>query len=224
MASSRISHAISRFAFATTSTAAGLLWATAALASQGPGGGPGTAGISPTGDGCCRPWSVGAGGRRRADRRREAAKLTAAPVAAHARHDHRAARPVFLHVGCAAIPHRIAAGIIPGIDAVGSRFVTRIDAQARQRPPDTALRGYLGRQGLRRLRRPHPLRRGLRLGSGCGQRKNPCQSQQYCRCPDPHHDAHPNLLWTVRSPIAAPTSTGREIQLQNRYAPLRNPR
>jgi hypothetical protein len=42
-------------------TAAGLLWATAALASQGPGGGPGTAGVSPTGDGCCRPWSVGAG-------------------------------------------------------------------------------------------------------------------------------------------------------------------
>lgn len=220
MASSRISHAISRLAFAAT----GLLWATAALASQGPGGGPGTAGVSPN-----WRWLLSSMERRRwwsapADRRREAAKLTAAPVAAHARHDHRAARPVFLHVGCAAIPHRIAAGIIPGIDAVGSRFVTRIDAQARQRPPDTALRGYLGRQGLRRLRRPHPLRRGLRLGSGCGQRKNACQSQQYCRCPDPHHDAHPNLLWTVRSPIAAPTSTGREIQLQNRYAPLRNPR
>jgi hypothetical protein len=30
-------------AFVTTSTAASLLWATAAFASQGPGGGPGTA-------------------------------------------------------------------------------------------------------------------------------------------------------------------------------------
>ncbi len=43
MASSRTRHRISRLGFATASTAAGLLWATAALASQGPGGGPGTA-------------------------------------------------------------------------------------------------------------------------------------------------------------------------------------
>jgi hypothetical protein len=44
MASSRIRLGRSRLAFATTSTAAGLLWANAAFASQGPGGGPGTAG------------------------------------------------------------------------------------------------------------------------------------------------------------------------------------
>jgi hypothetical protein len=43
MASSRTKHRISRFAFAATSTLASSLWASAAFASQGPGGGPGTA-------------------------------------------------------------------------------------------------------------------------------------------------------------------------------------
>jgi hypothetical protein len=43
MAGSRLKHRISRVAFVTTSTVAGLLSAGAALASQGPGGGPGTA-------------------------------------------------------------------------------------------------------------------------------------------------------------------------------------
>ena len=38
-----VSPRVSRFVFATVSTAAGLLCAHAALASQGPGGGPGTA-------------------------------------------------------------------------------------------------------------------------------------------------------------------------------------
>jgi hypothetical protein len=42
MASSLTRHRISRFAFAAISAVAGL-WANAALASQGPGGGPGTA-------------------------------------------------------------------------------------------------------------------------------------------------------------------------------------
>jgi hypothetical protein len=43
MAWSRTKHRISRLGFATASTAAGLLFANVALASQGPGGGPGTA-------------------------------------------------------------------------------------------------------------------------------------------------------------------------------------
>ncbi len=43
MASSSIRHRVSRFAFAGISAGAGLLWANAAFASQGPGGGPGTA-------------------------------------------------------------------------------------------------------------------------------------------------------------------------------------
>ena len=43
MASSRTRCRISRLGFAAASAAAGLLFANAALASQGPGGGPGTA-------------------------------------------------------------------------------------------------------------------------------------------------------------------------------------
>lgn len=43
MASSRTGYRISRLGSATASAAAGLAWATAALASQGPGGGPGAA-------------------------------------------------------------------------------------------------------------------------------------------------------------------------------------
>ena len=43
MASSLTRHRISRLAFAVISAVAGLLWANAAFASQGPGGGPGTA-------------------------------------------------------------------------------------------------------------------------------------------------------------------------------------
>src|SRR6202022_1517711 len=43
MASSRTAHRVSQFVFAATSALASLLWANAAFASQGPGGGPGTA-------------------------------------------------------------------------------------------------------------------------------------------------------------------------------------
>jgi len=43
MASYFIRHRLSRFAFAASSVVAGLLWANAAFASQGPGAGPGTA-------------------------------------------------------------------------------------------------------------------------------------------------------------------------------------
>ncbi len=43
MPSSRTRHRISRIAFAATSTIAAVLWTDAAFASQGPGGGPGTA-------------------------------------------------------------------------------------------------------------------------------------------------------------------------------------
>jgi hypothetical protein len=43
MASYFITHRLSRVAFAASSVVAGLLWANAALASQGPGAGPGTA-------------------------------------------------------------------------------------------------------------------------------------------------------------------------------------
>jgi hypothetical protein len=115
--------------------------------------------------------------------------LAAAPKATHVRHDHHTAGPVFLHVGRAAIPHGVAAGIIPGIDAIGSGLVRRIDAQAGRRP-NPALGGYLGADRLRRLHRPHCGWRGLRARPNCGQRKNACNSGQYCRRPGPHHHAH----------------------------------
>ena len=43
MTSSRISHRLSRIAATAASMVAAMLWAEAAFASQGPGGGPGTA-------------------------------------------------------------------------------------------------------------------------------------------------------------------------------------
>jgi hypothetical protein len=43
MASFRTRHRLSQFVFAAASALASLLWANAAFASQGPGGGPGTA-------------------------------------------------------------------------------------------------------------------------------------------------------------------------------------
>jgi len=43
MASSRTRRRVPQFVFASTSALASLLWANAAFASQGPGGGPGTA-------------------------------------------------------------------------------------------------------------------------------------------------------------------------------------
>jgi hypothetical protein len=119
-------------------------------------------------------------------------RLTAPPIAVDVRHNHRAARPVFLHVSCVAISHRIAAGEIPGVDVVGLALVARINAQAW--PPDPALRRRLGDHRPRRLRRPHPRRRRLGLDAGCGQRKTACKNQPYCRRPDPHHLAHPKLF------------------------------
>jgi hypothetical protein len=99
--------------------------------------------------------------------------LAGAPIATHARHDHGAARPVFLHISCAAVPHRIRAGIITRIDA-GFPIITRIDAQACHRPSDAALRGRVG--GLRRLHRLYPLLCGLSALTGRRQTKSACKS------------------------------------------------
>ena len=61
---------LSRAAPAATSIVA-MLWANAALASQGPGGGPRNRKPShPGGDGCPGLWRIGHGRRRRIDRRR----------------------------------------------------------------------------------------------------------------------------------------------------------
>ena len=133
--------------------------------------------------------------------------LAAAPIAVHARHNHRAARPVFLHVGCRAFPHRIAAREIARIDTIRFRLIARIDRYASRRPsnPDLTVGVRGGR--WRRLRYAHSGRCGLRACSGRGQRNCPDKSQPNCRRLDPLHHAHPNRLSILRSPIAAPTST-----------------
>lgn len=128
--------------------------------------------------------------------------LAVAPIAVHVGHDHRAARPVFLHIGCCAIPHRIAARKITRIDVIRFCLIARMDRHASRQPsnPDLIVR--------RRLRGPNPGRRGLRFRSGRGQQKCPDKGEPNCRRLDPLHHAHPNLLSALRSPIAAPTSTG----------------
>jgi hypothetical protein len=122
--------------------------------------------LHPTGDGHPGLWNLSAGGRQRADWRAakalRAADLTATPIAVHAGYDHRAAWPVFLHISRVALPDRIPAGEIPGINAIGFRLIPRINANALGRPPDRRLRGRLIRDRRRCLRNPRA-RRGLRL-------------------------------------------------------------
>jgi hypothetical protein len=135
--------------------------------------------------------------------------LAAAPIAVHAGHDHRAARPEFLHVGCRAFAHRITAREIARIDTIRFRLAARIDRHASRRPSNPDLAVGLG---WRRLRHPHSGRCGLRSCSGRGQRNRPDKGQPNCRRLDPLHRAHPSLLSILRSPIAAPTSTGPGAQ------------
>src|SRR5664279_1589478 len=81
--------------------------------------------------------------------------LAAAPIAVHARHNHRAARPVFLHVGCRAFPHRIAAREIARIDTIRFRLIARIDRYASRRPSDPDLTVGVRGGRWRRLRYAH---------------------------------------------------------------------
>jgi len=141
--------------------------------------------------------------------------LAAAPITTHAGHDHRAARPVFLHIGRRAIPHRVAARKIVRIDIIRFRLGARIDWHTSRQPSNTDLALRRRGPGWRCLRCPNPGRRGLRFRSGRGQQKCPDKGQPNCRRFDPLHHTHPSLLSTLRSPIAAPTSTGPEAQ--NRY-------
>lgn len=143
--------------------------------------------------------------------------LAAAPIAVHAGHDHRAARPVFLHIGCGAVPHRVAAREIVRVDIIRFRLIARIDRHASRRPSNPDLTIGLRGGWWRRLRCPHPGRRGLRFCSGSGQRNCPDKGKPNGRRLDPLHHAHPNLLSALRSPIAAPTSTGPGPQ--NRHRP-----
>ena len=170
-----------------------------------------------------RLWCLGAGGRRWVDRRRATAliwpkRLTSTPDAAHAGHDHRAAGPVFLHIGRVAHPDGVRAREIPRVNALGFRLIAGIDAKPRRRPSNGRLDGALVGRGLGRLRGPRPLWRSLRPGTGREQRKHACKGHRYCQSPDTHRDAHPNPLPALRSPIAAAASTAGRTHF--RQAPL----
>src|SRR5260370_40207088 len=84
--------------------------------------------------------------------------LTKPPETAHAEHDHRAARPEFLHVGCVAFAHRIWARLVAGINAGHPPLAFRIDPQARHPSPDPARRGAAGGDTPRPVGRPHAAR------------------------------------------------------------------
>lgn len=143
---------ISRAAIAAAVVVMEASWANAALASQGPGGGMGTAShltqlamaILVYGSSAL---VVGFGLIGAARRLALSESLTAPPVAVHARGDHRAARPQFLHVACGAISHRVGAGVIAGIDV--RLPIGPIDRHAPQLP---VLGGHL-RDGHCRLPR-----------------------------------------------------------------------
>ena len=165
--------------------------------------------LHPTGYGHTRLRSFGASGRRRADRgdakKQADLDLSAPPITAHAGHDHRATRPEFLHVSCVTLPHGILTGKKPRIDLTRLFLVTRIDAKALEWTPGRGLPARLVGCRLRGLRGSRGLRGGLCFGSR--REQNTRQTRQYCRCADPHLDAHSSLLRAIRSPIAAATST-----------------
>src|SRR5689334_1933562 len=70
----------------------------------------------------------------------------ASPVAAHARHDHRAARPILLHIMRIAYAHRVRPRIIMRIYAL--LLVIGRDAKARRRPIDPMRRAGVLWRGL----------------------------------------------------------------------------
>ena len=98
---------------------------------------------------------------------------TATPVAAHMRHDHRAARPVFLHIGDIALAHCVRAGIVAGIDVF--LLVIGIDPKPRLRP--VHFRRRILRSGLGR---PRPGGRILRLRAP-EEHKTSCQRHNHRR-------------------------------------------
>jgi hypothetical protein len=118
-------------------------------------------------DGDYHLWRRGLALRRRPHRAAETQALkqhsAAAPHAGHVRHDHRAARPVFLHIGCVAHPNRIGARIVARINTiVRLGLIAGIDSNPPRRTGRTS-EGLCG-CGLRGLRVP---RRRLRFGARC---------------------------------------------------------
>jgi len=114
----------------------------------------------------------------------------AAPHACHMRHDHGAARPVFLNIGRVADPNGVRAGIIARINIVGFGLVAGINTKPPRRTG--RLRGWLLGRDLRGSRAL--LRRSLRFGAASKQRKCARSDPQYCPFPNAHGDARPNSM------------------------------
>ena len=81
--------------------------------------------------------------------------LAGPPVAVHARRDHRAARPVFLHIGRGAIAHRVGTRIVAR-DRRRARHSSRADRSARAASGRRRCAGHIGdgRCGLGATRTP----------------------------------------------------------------------
>ena len=103
-----------------------------------------------------------------------------------------------------------------------ARLVMRIDAQARRRPPDPALRRTSLAAGCVACADPHPRRRGLRAGPGRGQRKAPAKTTNIAAVLIRIITPTMNLLPAATSPIAAPRSTAG-VESGFRFA-IENPR
>lgn len=125
--------------------------------------------INTASHGDCRLWRRGIDRGRGPHRVAEAKVLkthsSAAPDAGHARHDHRAARPEFLHIGCIAHPNRVRAWIIARVNTVRLGQVAGINPNPPRRTDRLCKR--LSRRGLRGSR---ALRRDLRFGARRQQR------------------------------------------------------
>ena len=126
---------------------------------------------------------------------------TAAPVTAHARHDHRPARPEFLDVSRVAFPHGVRTRIEARIDIVGPKSIGRIDGigidtKTGRRPADSPRRRRIGH----RLRQTYSGWRGLRRCARGRQQKRARDRQRKQHGPDPNHSGHPNFLPEAHGP------------------------
>ncbi len=173
------------------------------VASQGAGASHGTLGHSAR-NRHCAAWQRRTRPRIRSHWRNEAAalgvpkkadRLTALlPMATHAWHDHRTARPEFLHIGGVAHPYRVGSRKIVRIDFV--RLDVRIDAKPCCGPASPARHRRVVIIGLRE---PDPGRCGLRFRNRAGQQENARESHKNCHSPHPYHHVHPlhRDPWTV---------------------------
>jgi len=156
-------------------------------------------------------------------------ELAGPPVAVHARRDHRAARPILLHVGRGAVAHRIGAGVVARIDV--GRPLLPIDRHA-LRPAPPLLCGHIGCSPAGSLRAPQcrGCRRHLRLRRGISDQE-PGKSSRYCDRHNPLHGSPPTpdiepygLRLARQGQLCAHTEHCRPsafCRVENRYHPPR---